>query len=208
VFAPTKSYAIINSESVYSTLKGLTAVSQRSSRHQIEQFAQQTLRAHGLDSIPVDPVLLANRLGITVNHATFSEANISGVIAKRGDSAVILVNSNDSPYRKRFTIAHELGHFLLHLQGIDGEEVDRTADLFRTSDSADRLPVRKEVQANQFAAALLMPGDHVKQMWKSVQSVEELARIFNVSEEAMGYRLASLGLLTCVWNFPRKFRTW
>lgn len=163
-------------------------------RSAIEEFAAQTLRTHGLESIPIDPVILANRLGITVNHATFSEGSISGVVAKRGDHAVILVNSNDSPYRKRFTIAHELGHVLLHLTGIDGEEVDHTENLFRTNEADTPGPILKEVQANQFAAALLMPAEKVREEWRNTRSVTKLAQRFNVSEEAMGYRLASLGM--------------
>jgi Zn-dependent peptidase ImmA (M78 family) len=162
-------------------------------RHDIENFAQQTLKAHGLNSIPVDPVVLANSIGIIVNHATFSDENISGVVAKRGDEALILVNRNDKPFRKRFTIAHEVGHYLLHFAENDGELVDHELDLYRDTenDSPDWV---KEVEANQFAAALLMPAEKVKDKWKLCKSVEEMARIFNVSEEAMGYRLATLRL--------------
>jgi Zn-dependent peptidase ImmA (M78 family) len=108
---------------------------------------------------------------------------------------MVLVNSNDSPFRKRFTIAHELGHFLLHLDHADGEEVDRASDLFRTYETDERSTDRsKEVEANQFAAALLMPAPSVMREWETLRSLELMAIRFNVSEEAMGYRLATLGL--------------
>lgn len=169
----------------------------RFSKAEVERFAQQTLIDHGITSIPIDPVYLAHRLNIKVNNAAFSDETVSGLIAKRDDNIMILVNKNDSPYRKRFTIAHELGHFFMHLSDSDGELVDRDSDLFRDTISLEGSDTSKkiEVEANQFAAALLMPANQVVEAQKTVQAVEELAILFNVSVESMGYRLASLGLL-------------
>jgi Zn-dependent peptidase ImmA (M78 family) len=166
------------------------------SRQQVENRAKDVLRKHGLTSIPIDPVILAQRLGITVNNAKFSDQSIVGMIAKRGDKLTLLVNQSDPPYRKRFTIAHELGHHFLHLLE-DGEFVDSEADLFRQppEDQTAITPERrKEIQANMFAAALLMPQEEVAARWKECRSVEEMARIFNVSESAMGIRVGQLGL--------------
>ena len=160
--------------------------------NQIETKASQVLREHGLFSIPVDPVILANNIGIKVNNAVFSDDNLSGLIAKRGDNVSILVNKSDPPYRKRFTIAHELGHHFLHLLS-DGEFVDNKVDLFRDSEAGDQSK-QIEVQANQFAAALLMPSELVKIEYQKNNDISNLARKFNVSEEAMGYRLQRLRL--------------
>jgi Zn-dependent peptidase ImmA (M78 family) len=165
-------------------------------RQQVESRANDVLRKHSLTSIPIDPVILANRLGMTVHNAKFSDDNIVGMIAKRGDNLTLLVNQSDPPYRKRFTIAHELGHHFLHLLE-DGEFVDSEADLFRQprEDQKDITPERrKEIQANMFAAALLMPEAEVVASWQDCRSVEEMARIFNVSESAMGIRVDQLGL--------------
>lgn len=158
----------------------------------IEKVAHQTLIEHGMYSIPVDPVVIANRLGIRVSNAVFSDASISGMIAQRGGKKSMLVNSNDSIERKRFTIAHELGHSILHFDN-EGEFVDSATDLFRTEAPTDG-PHNKEVEANAFAAALLMDAELVKKVWNELNNLELMARVFMVSDSAMGIRLNSLGL--------------
>jgi Zn-dependent peptidase ImmA (M78 family) len=165
------------------------------SPRQVEHKANEVLKRHNLTTVPIDPVMLAQREGIRVNNAKFSDDNMAGMIVKRGDDVSMLVNYDDPPFRKRFTIAHELGHHFLHLMG-DGEYVDKEANLFRQQPGEDRTMTperRREIQANMFAASLLMPEDEVRRYWEERRSIEELAKIFNVSAEAMGYRLDSLG---------------
>ena len=167
------------------------------SRSSIEDQARKILKAHDLYRIPVDPVVLANHLGIKVNNAKFSEENLSGMVAKRGDDIQILVNQSDQAYRKRFTIAHEIGHYLLHLQDKDGEFADHEADLFRTEPGEEPQVAatrQREVEANRFAAALLMDGELVRSEWDRLRSIKAMSRLFNVSESAMGYRIGALGL--------------
>lgn len=113
-----------------------------------------------------------------------------------GDTLTLLVNQADPPYRKRFTIAHELGHHFLHLMS-DGEFVDGEANLFRMpqEDAKELTPDRRqEIQANMFAAALLMPEEHIRSEWPRLRSIDEMAQLFNVSESAMGIRIDQLGL--------------
>lgn len=167
------------------------------SREEIEQRAADVLRSHGLNTIPVDLIELANQLGMAVHNANFFDDNLVGMIAKRGDNITLLVNASDSPFRKRFTFAHELGHYFLHLLD-DGEFVDGEANLFRGFAEDQNIVTpekRQEIQANMFAAALLMPEPAVQAEWEKHKSVEAMARRFNVSEAAMGIRLVQLGLV-------------
>ena len=184
------------------SIKDKMTSAKRKSRKDIEQQASETLRMHGLYSIPVDPVTLANKSGIKVHNAKFSDDKLSGMIAKRGDNISLLVNQADPSQRKRFTIAHELGHHFLHLLTTeDGEFVDTQddakIDLFRDTETAEEIAnpdKRYETEANQFAAALLMPAEFVREMYHDTQSVSELSFSFNVSETAMAIRLVQLGL--------------
>jgi Zn-dependent peptidase ImmA (M78 family) len=168
-------------------------------REQVEDRAKAVLREHGLTTIPIDPIKLAGKEGIKVFNAKFSDETLVGMIAKRGDDITILVNQTDMPGRKRFTIAHELGHHFLHLLR-DGEIVDGEKNLFRQpKDEQDQRQVspelRREYQANWFAAALLMPEEEVRAAWADSASVKAMALHFNVSETAMVIRLTTLGLL-------------
>ena len=163
---------------------------------QVESEAIKVLKEHNLTTIPIDPLVLARRKNIQVNNARFSDPDVVGMIIRRGEDVSILVSRDHPPLRKRFTIAHDLGHRLLHLSD-DGEFVDREADLFRQRRCEEHTMTderRKEVEANIFAASLLMPADEVRRYWMERKSIKELARIFKVSEEAMGYRVDSLGL--------------
>ena len=165
------------------------------SRQEIEQRAREVLRKHKLETIPINPVVVAEREGFHVNNAKFSDENLSGMVTKRGPNLMILVRADDSPNRKRFTIAHELAHHFLHLTG-DGEFVDGEADLFREdfSEDSETTPCdrRAEIQANTFAAALLMPENYVADLWQQTRSVAKMAALLGVSEDAMGIRLDRL----------------
>ena len=108
----------------------LGAHMKRARRSEIEQQAKEVLSQHGLYSLPVDPVRLANRIGVKVNNAKFADDAWAALIARRNRTTRIFVEQSDPPYRKRFSIAHELGHHFLHLLD-DGEIVDKRTDMFR-----------------------------------------------------------------------------
>ena len=166
------------------------------SLEQVEAKAAEVLRRHNLTTVPISPLVLAHRERIQVNNATFTKGDLAGMIVKRNDDVAIFVNRSDPPFRKRFTIAHELGHFFLHLND-DGEFVDDEANLFRRQRDPDHTMTaerRREIQANMFAASLLMPAVEVKRYWRERRSIEELAKIFKVSTVAMGIRVDSLDL--------------
>lgn len=168
-------------------------------RIEIEKRATQLLRDHGLLNVPVDPLQVAKALGIKVMNAVFSDTEKSGAIVKRGEKFSIFVNANETPGRKRFTIAHEIGHKLLHMSSAADSEFVDTEDSFRTTEplddsgwTAERM---KEWEANAFASALLMNSELLKSKWDECKDTALLAWAFQVSVPAMMVRLSQLGLL-------------
>jgi Zn-dependent peptidase ImmA (M78 family) len=169
------------------------------SRSEIEDLAFEARAFSSQTSVPVDPVAVAVAHGAQVVQENFSE-DLSGVLIRKEASCTIAVNEADSLVRKRFTIAHECGHLILKHVGevfVDKQFVNRR-------DATSSLAVdEQEIEANQFAASLLMPRtevvDHLDQLLKSTRNrmalVEFMARAFVVSSKAMEYRLVNLGLI-------------
>lgn len=168
-------------------------------RSEIEERATQILRDHGLLDAPVDPLKVAKALNVKVMGAVFSETDKSGAIVKRGGEFSIFVNANEPPARKRFTIAHEIGHQLLHMTLDSDSQFIDTEDNFRANEMPDETnwsdERQKEWEANTFAAALLMNKELILMKWKESTDPAFLAWSFQVSPTAMTIRLTQLGLL-------------
>jgi Zn-dependent peptidase ImmA (M78 family) len=142
-------------------------------------------------SAPVDVVGLAQSLGVKVYES-------AGAPLRDGDSGMILrnavvggpsgycivVRATDAFVRKRFTVAHEVAHFILHREKI-GESLSDDA-LYRSG-----LTTMQEVEANRLAAEILMPRNLVQHYIRIIgeASVSVLAKTFQVSESAMRIRL-------------------
>lgn len=156
---------------------------------QIEDKAVETLKEHGLYEYPVDVRRLAKKLNIAIYSADFENKAVCGVIRKEGKGWAIYYNRENHPNRVRFTIAHEIGHYALkHLKKPEGI-TDEQLDMYRRVDSEKEPGYRMEVEANKFAAALLMPREFVLDVWvKCNGDIESMAEEFNVSALAMGYR--------------------
>jgi predicted transcriptional regulator len=141
---------------------------------------------------PVDVHGIAFSLGIRI-HEAFLPDNVSGIIERaKGDNFVITINTFDSKTRKRFTIAHELGHFMLHRSMIgDGIEDDRA---YRSTTSGkyrnNLIGPREESQANTFAANVIMPYELIQRLKVDGHTTsEQLADKLQVSVHAMSIRL-------------------
>jgi Zn-dependent peptidase ImmA (M78 family) len=144
--------------------------------------------------LPIDPVQIAKAFNIETYDAELDD-NVSGAIVKEGDGdPVILLNQNDHENRKRFSCAHELGHYVRRLNSLSVsgafEYVDFRGQLATKGTDPD------EVYANNFAAALLMPERQVQFFHKAGLKAAELTYIFEVSAEAIELRLKNLNIRT------------
>lgn len=146
-----------------------------------------------------DPDTIAQDLGLKVLYDDLDN-DISGVLVVRDASPVIFINKNHHKHRQRFTICHELGHYLLHKP--QGVHVDKDFVIaFRDAYSSSGEIV-EEIDANQFAAELLMPKEAIELFFKKEkisivtdQVIENLSDFFEVSLQAATIRLTSLGMV-------------
>jgi Zn-dependent peptidase ImmA (M78 family) len=163
-----------------------------------EQKAIDVLADAGIRDVPVPVDEIAISLGADLTYEAY-DGDVSGMIYRFDDHAVIGVNSTHAPTRQRFTVAHEIGHYTMH--GGQPMFIDRFARVnWRNGESN-----KEETEANQFAAELLMPREfvarEVERAIKKRRTIDpqmlaaQLAKVFEVSAQAMEYRLASLGVL-------------
>ncbi len=177
-------------------------------RARIEQEADKILQSHAMMTPPVDVLRVAELLGYRVVLKFFDEADLSGTVIRDDRGTVTLgINTLHPLVRQRFSIAHEIGHAWLHLSRATRESffVDPPAGVFFRDSNASRGEDQKEIEANQFAAALLMPGqlvhDWLGALAQSARkltieaAVSDLAVRFNVSTQAMRFRLVTLGFI-------------
>lgn len=148
---------------------------------------------------PVNVKALAKSLNIPVIEEVYKD-DISGMLVIREENAIISVNKKHHKNRQRFSIAHELGHYLLH-----GSEanvfIDKTKVFLRDKKSSEGTQLQ-EIEANGFAAELLMPEALLKEKIIQKQldlddeeAVESLAKQFKVSVQALTHRLIRLGII-------------
>jgi Zn-dependent peptidase ImmA (M78 family) len=140
-------------------------------------------------AIPVNifKILRAHRI-IVLHVKAGSEFN--GLFVRLRSRPVIVLNATHPPARRRFTAAHELYHYLRHL-----DDPHTPAPSFHDSPDADGYSaVREEREANRFAARLLMPREAVVSAAEEGLDCEAMAKRFFVSLDAMRIRLRELRL--------------
>lgn len=149
--------------------------------------ANDVLKAHWDGKLPVNPFAIAKMMGIEVMESDPLSAE-SGHYCYRDGAPLITYNPADAAVRQRFTLAHEIGH---HIHG----DIDAPRDTSEQFNSKSRDP--REVAANRFAAALLMPAALVKYLVreKRITDLASLAKSFGVSTAAMEFRLKAIGLI-------------
>ncbi len=164
-----------------------------------QKQAQDLLKKLKIDikDPPVDVEHIASSLGARVIYTAMDDDHC-GMIFKEGEEYIIGVNSLHSRNRQRFTIAHEIGHLCLHKDKIDGVHIDsafaeRLNRDARSSQGNDRI----EVEANRFAAELLVPTVTLRTKLKGMQIdidddglIDELADEFEVSFQSMSIKIS------------------
>ena len=160
-----------------------------------EEQAAKVLQENEINTYPVDLKKITNKEKIKVQPLS-DDVDLSGKIEKQYKEITIWVNRLHSKGRRRFTVAHELGHYYFDIPKSGGKYKDY---MFNRSSETNAV----EIRANQFAAALLMPQNLLDAAIEKLDinancisfynDVYNLAKAFDVSEQAMRFRLTNLG---------------
>lgn len=151
-----------------------------------------------LTAAPVNVEAIIRRLGLSVKKDADLPNEISGQIEKLKDGSYeISSSSREHPFRQRFSLAHELGHYILH-KSLIGAGLDDNKKYRSTSDGNfynTFIEMAHERQANSFAASVLMPEKLLREdVDNGVKNIVDLYKKYEVSKSAMSWRLKNLGL--------------
>ncbi|MGA2178039.1 MAG: ImmA/IrrE family metallo-endopeptidase [Verrucomicrobiota bacterium] len=158
--------------------------------------AKKLLARLAIKSLPTPVEKIAKALGAQVRFAPFDD-ELSGMIHIKDGVPIIGVNSLHHPNRQRFTIAHELGHLELHKTMITSKvHVDKGFPVLMRDSNSTTGTDQVEIEANQFAAELLMPRILINEALAGKKfdidddrPIEEMAKKFRVSKQALEYRI-------------------
>jgi Zn-dependent peptidase ImmA (M78 family) len=163
----------------------------------------------GLTQDFVDPRLIVKHINLKLLEDGDLPDDVVGEIVCGKEGVVIKINPRNNYYepRRNFTIAHELGHYFMHLNDSCEEFVDNRKTMNRTTSFWDK----KESEANDFAANLLMPVSLIVRNGKRIiddykkennaspmpqkEFVIQLSNVLKVSRESLGFRLKNLGII-------------
>jgi Zn-dependent peptidase ImmA (M78 family) len=169
-------------------------------RKYIRSLVDKLLREHHIRSAPIPVADVAKALGAEVQFEP-ADDDLSGFLYRDRKRTVIGVNADHHANRQNFTIAHELGHILLH--DFHDVHVDRKFKVWLRSEASSKGTDTEEKEANLFAAEFLMPARLLAKDVEQIGSIDlsdeaaiqDLAERYGVSTQAMTFRLAYLGYI-------------
>jgi Zn-dependent peptidase ImmA (M78 family) len=155
------------------------------------QVAERVVREQGIAAFKVDPIAIAESLGIEVMAKPASSGGVSGMLIRfENQFGIAYATHIDNPGFRRFSIAHELGHYFLpgHVDGVFANvNIHESRAGFNSTD-------RYEMEADHFAARLLMPNalfsSALRHAGDGLSAVERLATICETSLTATAIRYA------------------
>lgn len=168
-------------------------------RSTIQKKVAALLEEQRIASSPIPVERIAKAHGAQVRYSPLNE-ELSGMAYVKDGTPIIGVNALHHPNRQRFTLAHELGHLVLHKAAITKEiHVDKGFPMLMRDSMSSAGVDEMEIEANHFAAEILMPASFLA---KSLEGqsfdidddavVSALAKEYKVSVSAMRFRLGNL----------------
>jgi Zn-dependent peptidase ImmA (M78 family) len=159
-----------------------------------EQAARNTLRKAGIATLPIDLQEICKAFNLECLERELDD-ELSGMSFIRGGKNFVVVNASHHQNRKRFTMAHEIAHHILHADYLSKNvHVDKA--VLRRDELSSEGVYSKEIEANSFAAELLMPRADVQKLTSldlsDQDTVVKEADRFGVSATALTYRISNL----------------
>ena len=157
------------------------------------KVAQKILKDAKINMPPVDlKKILAN---LNINLLSYSFPNkVSAILLKEKNMLVVGVNSNQHQHRQRFSIAHEIGHYVLgHYKDIFVDFSEISEGRFDAFDIGHNKI--QEQEANYFASELLMPSEMIKRDFEKIGNINEIINLYNVSKDALWVKLIKLKIV-------------
>lgn len=152
-----------------------------------ETITQEIFRQNPNISLPIDLEQIASKAGITdIRYHSFDGLEGALIANEEKSNGIIAISKNIIPSKQRFTLGHELGHFLLPRHG---HRMECTVKDMTKKSSRNGEPISIEAEANQFASLLLMPPSLIRQRnliskIPSMQNILDLKEVCNVSLQA------------------------
>ena len=164
------------------------------------------------DQIPVNIVEKIKEQNIELNELCYDlHDDVLGEIKKENGKYKINIQGYDFSYRRRFTMAHELGHYILHKDLLDDEGLDDGLSYETMYRKNAKISSNQETQANKYAIDMLVPKELIMSIVKELDKINEIPKIidengkannlnlieylsnrFEVSKIALGFRLNQL----------------
>lgn len=170
----------------------------------IEQNSAKLLKSFNLFNVAIDIELLAKKMNIILLKEDL-EDSLSGFLVIKNRTKTVVINKHHHSNRQRFTLAHEIGHLELHADSSKESLFLEKRQIYNRNIISSTGTNRQEIEANYYAACLLMPEKLIKKHLKQENdsnfindfngdsnSIEELAKTFEVSTVAFSHRLSSL----------------
>lgn len=149
-----------------------------------QKAARIILRELGIHNPPINTVDIAEKLGIEVNQQEMPKGYEFVSCYMDFEDPEIVVNAKQSPQRKRFVIAHEIAHFILHQE--DYEKDPKWYQVQAIDDLPEEGSSHFETEANAFAAILIAPEEVLQEVSNAPAAVQET--ILGMPEQALKYR--------------------
>jgi Zn-dependent peptidase ImmA (M78 family) len=165
----------------------------------VNKMVRELLLEHSIIKPPVPLERIAEEANLRIEYVPL-EPDMSGALIESDDGEMIVaVNEVHHRNRKRFTIAHELAHYFLGHHK-HHPHVDREFVVIPRNQVSSQAVDPREIDANAFAASLLMPEefllkDFVRLGGFDANELSEIAKRYQVSEQALSFRLVNLGFL-------------